>query len=316
MRASAYRLAMEGDLSRDEIMRLSQRRNGPASIKLAIQVAALFGALTWTAQLAQLDHPAKWIALLAAGLAVFSFFPLLHEAGHETAFASRVGNTLGVWLGAFVMLQAPSFFREFHWEHHRSTQDPEKDPEIASAPSVLDGYPRNLALYLGLATGQHLWIGKIGFTLLCALAPASIWRGVFPFVRPSAAGRVAWESRAVALGWIALLWLGTTEWPGFAFALLAWPIAHLFLGLYVLPEHTGLPNTGDQRARTRTLETNRLVRALMWNMPYHSEHHAYPGVPFHALPALHASLGPTLPNRSHGYVAFHREAAVRAWRTR
>ena len=28
----------------------------------------------------------------------------------------------------------------------------------------------------------------------------------------------------------------------------------------------------------------------MWNMPYHAEHHAYPSVPFHALPQLHKAL--------------------------
>ena len=44
----------------------------------------------------------------------------------------------------------------------------------------------------------------------------------------------------------------------------------------------------------------------MWNMPYHAEHHAYPGVPFHALPALHARLGGRVRVAGQGYTAFHR----------
>ena len=54
----------------------------------------------------------------------------------------------------------------------------------------------------------------------------------------------------------------------------------------------------------------------MWNMPYHAEHHAAPGVPYHALPALHEELKPRLEHVSLGYWAFHKEAAARALRLR
>jgi fatty acid desaturase len=32
------------------------------------------------------------------------------------------------------------------------------------------------------------------------------------------------------------------------------------------------------------------MRWLCWNMQYHTAHHAFPGVPFHQLPQLHAAL--------------------------
>ena len=35
---------------------------------------------------------------------------------------------------------------------------------------------------------------------------------------------------------------------------------------------------------SRTTYTNALVRFLAWNMPFHAEHHAWPSIPFHALP--------------------------------
>ena len=35
---------------------------------------------------------------------------------------------------------------------------------------------------------------------------------------------------------------------------------------------------------TRTTLTNGLMRLLMWNMPFHTEHHLYPSIPFHRLP--------------------------------
>jgi fatty acid desaturase len=46
-----------------------------------------------------------------------------------------------------------------------------------------------------------------------------------------------------------------------------------------------------------------LVRLSAWNMPYHAEHHAYPAVPFHALPRLHARVRDRLANLEPGYLA-------------
>ena len=46
-----------------------------------------------------------------------------------------------------------------------------------------------------------------------------------------------------------------------------------------------------------------LVRLFAWNMPYHSEHHAYPAVPFHALPRLHGQVRGRIEHLEPGYVA-------------
>ena len=46
-----------------------------------------------------------------------------------------------------------------------------------------------------------------------------------------------------------------------------------------------------------------LVRLFAWNMPYHAEHHAYPAVPFHALPRLHERVQARIANLDPGYLA-------------
>ncbi len=38
-------------------------------------------------------------------------------------------------------------------------------------------------------------------------------------------------------------------------------------------------------------------------MPYHAEHHAYPAVPFHALPSLHRHVVERLAIGEPGYIA-------------
>jgi fatty acid desaturase len=293
---------------RDALRVLGKRRDAPARVHFVFQLT-LFAVSAWaTALLASAGSAAWWVPLLACAVAVLMFFPMLHESGHQTAFESERWNEIACWLGALFMLQAPSFFREFHWEHHRSTQDPEKDPEIASAPKILDDWPSNPVIYLGVVSGQPFMLGKLGFTAICALLPRRIWSARFPFVREHRRGLIARESRFALCAILGSAGLGVLLVPGFAYVLLAWPIAHVWLALYLMSEHTGLPNTGSQLERTRSVRSNAAVRWILWNMPYHAEHHLHPGIPFHALPALHERLADALVHTSSGYWAFHREA--------
>jgi len=60
-----------------------------------------------------------------------------------------------------------------------------------------------------------------------------------------------------------------------------------FLRFYLLAEHGLCPTVANMFENTRTTFTNSIVRFVAWNMPYHTEHHVYPMVPFHKLPELH-----------------------------
>ena len=293
---------------------LLERRDGPGLLRLATQLVLLVCTGAATIVLAAAGHPAFVVTTLACGLVLPAFFAVMHEAAHRTAFRSQRLNEIAIWVGSLLMLQVPSFFREFHFEHHRSTQDRGKDPELAAAPDLMDPWPHNLAHYLLLASGQALMLGKIAMSLAPALLSTSHGWGRFPYVRPDRRRRVSWESR----GFVALLATaayGALTIPGALAVLVAWPIAHVALGLFLMPEHTGLPHTGTQIERTRTIRSNALVRWWMWNMPYHAEHHAHPAVPFHALGQLHRRLQPELVNVTPGYAAFHREALRRAVRS-
>jgi len=80
-------------------------------------------------------------------------------------------------------------------------------------------------------------------------------------------------------------------------------VGQAFLRPYLLAEHTACSSTRDCLENTRTTRTLALVRLFAWNMPYHAEHHAYPAVPFHALPRLHGLVRARLANLEPGYVA-------------
>ena len=91
--------------------------------------------------------------------------------------------------------------------------------------------------------------------------------------------------------------------------LFAWLIPLLlggpFLRGYLLAEHARCPHASSMLENTRTTFTNRLVRFLAWNMPYHVEHHAYPSVPFHKLPEFHSLMRNHIKHRESGYLRFN-----------
>jgi len=57
--------------------------------------------------------------------------------------------------------------------------------------------------------------------------------------------------------------------------------------------------------------TNRAMCWLAWNMPYHTEHHVWPSVPFSKLPILSKRLKDHLQVTSPGYIAFQRDFFAR-----
>ena len=83
-----------------------------------------------------------------------------------------------------------------------------------------------------------------------------------------------------------------------------------FLRAYLMAEHGRCPQVADMLANSRTTFTTAAMRRLAWNMPYHAEHHAYPAVPFHALPRFHELAKAHLKTTERGYARFHRRFAA------
>ncbi|MEM7507007.1 MAG: fatty acid desaturase [Pseudomonadota bacterium] len=275
-----------GEGERRALTRLS---DGPGLVHLALHLGAiLLGA-------ALILHGWWWVMPLQGVLIVF-LFTLLHETVHQTPFASR---WLNVWVGRLcgvLLALPPEWFRHFHLAHHRFTNDPERDPELTEPkPATWRGY---LAYLSGLPT----WAGHVRTLFRNA-------RGLCndSFVPARALPRVRREARvflalyalvaiAVVMGahWIVQVWLLS--------ALLGQPV----LRLYLLAEHGRCPPVANMLENTRTTFTTWAVRKLAWNMPYHAEHHAYPTVPFHQLPAFHTHTRPHLKVVERGYHRFHR----------
>jgi fatty acid desaturase len=243
-----------------------------------------------------------WVVLplIAQAFFVNSLFGAMHESVHYGSFKTRwMADVLAFFSGAAILNNA-GFYRHYHLAHHRYTQDPARDPEL-----VTSGTPKTW--------GQYLFrVSSIPFLMLrmrdIFLFPFG-YRGNVDYIHPSAWPEVRRWGRwllafyavllagSLALHSDALLWV-------WIFPLL---IGAPLLRLYLLCEHTLCPNSDDGFANTRTTLCNPLLRFLMWNLPYHAEHHLLPNIAFHHLPEAHRHLKPHLKFVAKSYVATNRE---------
>lgn len=253
----------------------------------------LFGVLIAT------GAPGWQILMIVQGVLIVFCFTLLHECVHRTPFATGWLNALVFHICSFLLALPPEWFRYFHFAHHRYTNDPDNDPELASPK------PKSRREFWWAVSGLPVWREHAGQLWRNAIRPCSD-----RFLPEGRKKRVKLEARIMLAGYVVVaiaLIMGQTWlfWCWLAPAVLGQP----FLRLYLMAEHGRCPPVANMFENSRTTFTNWVMRRLAWNMPYHAEHHAYPNVPFHQLPDLHELTRPHLKSTSEGYIAFHKELA-------
>ena len=272
----------------------------PSNLRGAGQLAAHLGCMSATGLLVWLALP-YWFVLIPAmllhGITLVTMFAPMHECAHRTAFASRTANIAVGWITGVLSFYNVTYYRYFHGWHHRYTQDPARDPELM--------FPRasGRTTYLLEIAGVTFWYRRlldypalaIGRTGNLPFAPASARRGIAISMSLQLAIYAA-AAGSVAMGCTAALYFWLLP------VLLAMPL----LRAYLIAEHTGCSHDGDGLANTRTTLALFPIRLLMWNMPFHAEHHLFPSIPFHQLPAVHLKLRDRLKHVATGYIATNR----------
>lgn len=271
---------------------LNQRSDWAGAIRLiahlVIMVVSGYGWATATGGVALL-------ALLTYGISLALMFCAVHECVHRTAFASARVNDAIAWLAGLLSFYNSTFYRRYHKWHHRYTRVPGKDPELD------DLEPQTVGQYLWHLTGISWWTGKIkghfkvasGQLDDCYFLAESSHAEVIRSTRLQLATYAAVTVLSAVAGHP---WFLITGW------LLPLAIGQPFLRFVLLAEHTHCSYGDNFLTNTRTTLTRWPVRLLMWNMPYHAEHHLYPSIPFHALPAAHQQLTGKFSHVDSGYL--------------
>ena len=242
-----------------------------------------------------LQAPFWPVAMMALGILLAFLFTLQHECTHNTPFQSRWLNMLVGQITGIILFQPFLWFRYFHMAHHRHTNIVDKDPELGDVPKP-NSWP---ALSLHLSTITY-WRDK--FMVLISNGITGQQAEYVPkskhiMVRGEALFMLAIYgvvSAAIVNGhyWLLSIWIMPL--------ILGFPL----LRLYLLAEHGRCPHVADMFFNTRTIYTNRLVCFLTWNMPFHTEHHILPAVPFYKLPAFNKYTQQHLAVTNNGYGEF------------
>ena len=282
-------------ISPDALRELSMKSDGPAVARLFAHFAALTGTglLVWSATGTAWVIPAMFIH----GVFVVFLFTPHHECIHQTAFKSPWLTKIVNWVLGLIVFYPPEYFRFFHLTHHRFTQDRERDPEIVPPPVT------SRAGYIWWVLGAPYLKRRFSGSLKHALTG----RVPQPFVPDHRKDEIVLEARItwVVYTIVAVVAAATEPWAPVLYWLGPYVLAQPLFRLYQLGEHGGTEYSANTIRNTRTTISNRFVRWLAWNMPYHTEHHLYPGVPFHALPKLHQLVKAQLQIVSSGYLALN-----------
>jgi fatty acid desaturase len=184
-------------------------------------MVVLVGALIW--RVSSIWGVLWALPLMAVqGYLVAFLFMAVHETAHKTAFKSRGLNLVVGYLSGFVIGLPYEYYCLFHWDHHRYTQDPEKDPELVVGVKPKSDTQLALA-YSGLL--------QVAGRLRLMLGHAVISKVVVPWIPENRRAIIVTE----ALAYVALyaLLLVLSLW--FSSALLLWVwIVPLIIGQFFL----------------------------------------------------------------------------------
>ncbi len=269
---------------RATLRKLLERRDGPAIRDTILLVLILLGTGWATAALWE----SWWAALPYFIYATFygtSTDSRWHECGHGTAFKSDWMNRVVYETASFMVMRESVVWRWSHTRHHSDTIIVGRDPEIqVPRPPDMKAHVMSLMNVGGYRTF---------FPKLLMHASGRISNEERTFIPESEFPKVIHNARiylALYLVMIAAA-IAMRSWlPVFLFVL------PQFFGTWLMIVHNTLQHAGlaenvlDHRLNCRTVYMNPISRFIYWNMNYHVEHHMYPLVPYHALPALHEAI--------------------------
>jgi fatty acid desaturase len=277
-------------LSADELSSLNVRSNLQGFLRLSghLTVMAISGYL-WAI------NPLVIPFLIVYGFSLAAMFAVVHECCHRTAFANNQVNDIVAWWAGILSFYNSTFYRRYHKWHHRYTRVPGKDPELA------DHTPDSLWSYGVELSGLPWWWGKLRGHSRIALGIIDECE----YIPTAARAEIIRSTRLQLLVYVIAIGISVTfAQPWFIiYWLLPLAVGQPILRFILLAEHTGCSLNDNSLTNTRTTLTLAPLRFMMWNMPFHAEHHLYASIPFHSLPAAHEQLKSHFAKVDPGYIS-------------
>ncbi|MCP4876624.1 MAG: hypothetical protein GY896_14285 [Gammaproteobacteria bacterium] len=273
---------------------LMKRTNRPGLIWLGQWIALLLlcGYLLFLSQGSTWFLP--MLIIYGSAIAVPAY-ALSHECAHGTAFRSRWLNETLFWISSLIYYEEPHYRRYAHARHHSYTWFNGLDAQMPfGTPMTFAGWLLEIS-----GMGYFIFITRVMY----ANALGHFSDEVREFTPASELPKLKWGARLFLLVYLSIA-LAIVFGADYLFWYLVLPrlLGNPILFLYTLIQHIDMEEDQlDLRRSTRSFSTNAFSRFLYMNMNYHIEHHMYPMVPFHALPALGDAVRDQLPVPDPGF---------------
>jgi len=262
-----------------------------------------------------LGSAAGVIAMVVAIFALFRALAFTHEISHQRHRLAGF-ETAWNWLVGFPLLLPSFMYAEVHFDHHRAAlygtkADPEYLPFARSARRTAGYVLQTLFIPLLLCL-RFLILGPIALvvpSLQRVLIERASAIAINHDYRREATDRligvVCRDTLRLLAFWtvvIALLALGLLPLRAIAVWFIVTTSITLIDGLRTLAAHEYESDgaTMDKAAQTAdSIDIPGRIWTELWapvGLRFHATHHAYPGIPYHALPAAYRRLTQTMPD--------------------
>lgn len=215
----------------------------------------------------------------------------VHESLHGTPFRTVFWNEIVYFLTSAMEIRCPLTTRWSHMIHHSYTIITGTDLEIlAPRPAkmwklILDFFYLNSVIFILIPMlVQH----SLGIPTATARKVAP--KEEFP--------KLFWSSRFTVIVHLAVIALAIVLHSWLPVLLFSLPRLYggWLIWLLILAQHAGLAeNVLDHRINTRSIHLNPFLSFLYMHMEFHTEHHIYPNIPFHALSRFRRAIDSQMP---------------------
>ncbi|HET8871515.1 MAG TPA: fatty acid desaturase [Aquabacterium sp.] len=278
---------------------LFQANNGFGVLVVALESAFFFGGLLLLSHLTPWSWPFVLTQILL-GSSIFRFFVLMHDCGHYSLFKTRkLNNLFGLWTSVFCVTPLLAW-REIHFGHHKWVGIKDRDPTAAGLITFEEKqrHSRPTVALLRLIWICRLPLPAILFTVNVLWGyPARLLKQgqTKQALLTIGSGLIALTPHALAIGY----------WGGLAYATYYLPVLLASFVWYEsinLTHHAGLYKFSahqhpeplalyEQQTVSRSCHMPTWLSTLLcYHFNLHAEHHLFPVIPWHHLPAVRQAL--------------------------
>ena len=235
---------------------------------VAWPTVVLFGGcvLAWVAAtLAALaGHFPYWAASIVNAVAAFAIFTPMHDASHRSVAQARWKNEVLGRIGVMPLIGPFPAFRYVHLEHHKHTNDHEKDPDYWS------GRGQKWTLPFRWMT-QDLYYYVIYLRKWNSRPLFERWETILTLI--------------ILYGSVLILCASGYALPTLALWVVPSRVAQFLLGYTFdyLPHKPHEITAAENRFAASSILLHPLLTVALLYQNYHLIHHLYPGVPFYRM---------------------------------